>query len=103
MSIKLFKKEEAKERKISDSYSVFNMLTGSDSEKLSVAVGDAKKHIETTQTKSDRAYYILEGEVQVNNEIIAKAGDVVFISAGMRYSFTGTFKAVIVNSPPFKK
>ncbi len=103
MNIKIFRKENAIIRKISDSYSVFNFLTAADSEKVSVAVGDAANHNETTTINSDRAYYILAGEIIVNENLIGKPGDVIFIPSDTEYNFKGTFKAVIVNSPPFKK
>ena len=102
MSIKIIKHEEGGERKISESYSVLNLLTGAESDKVSVAVSTAKDHTETTKTTSDRAYYVLEGEIEVN-DLIAKQGDVVFIPANTEYTFKGTFKAVLVNSPAFKK
>jgi len=37
MNVQLFKKEDGLERKISDSYSVFNYLTAEYSDKVSVA------------------------------------------------------------------
>lgn len=103
MPIKLFKKEDAIERKVADTYSVFNFLTAADSEKLSVAVGVAKNHNESTKTSSERAYYVLEGEIIINDDIIGEAGDVVLIEGNTEYKFKGNFKAVIINSPPFRK
>ena len=103
MSIKIIKQEEGMSRKISDSYSVLNLLTAIDSDKVSLSVSSAVNHDETTKTTSDRAYYILEGELIVNNDLIAKKGDVIFVSANTEYNFKGSFKAVLVNSPPFKK
>ncbi len=103
MKIKLFKKEDAIERKISDSYSVFNFLTAEDSDKISVGCSQANNHNETTLINSDRAYFILEGEIIINNNLIGKPGDVIFIPSNTQYNFKGTFKAAIVNSPPFKK
>lgn len=101
--IKCFKAEEAKIRKISDSYSVANLLTVENSEKLSVAVSEAVEHNETTQTSSDRAYYILEWELVINDELKAKKWDLIFIPGNREYNFKWTFKAVLINSPAFKK
>jgi len=101
--IKLFKKEEGFVRKITDSFSVLNLLTSQDSDKVSVAVGTAVDHYETTEPSGDRAYFILEGKMIVNKNIIGNVGDVVFASAKTTYQFEGTFKAVIINSPPFRK
>jgi len=100
MTIKIIKSEDGVGRKISDSYSVLNLLTANDSDNVSLAVSTADNHNETT---SDRVYYILEGELIVDDNLIAKKGDVVFISANTEYNFKGSFKAVLVNSPPFKK
>ncbi|MPM98902.1 hypothetical protein SDC9_146092 [bioreactor metagenome] len=101
MSIKLFKKEDSVIRKISDSYSISNYLTIEDSNNVSVAVGNALNHNETTKTESDRVYFILEGEIIINN-LKGKSGDILYIPQNTEYSFSGTFKAVIINSPPFK-
>lgn len=103
MEIKLFKKEKAVARKISDSYTVFNFLTADDSDKISIAIGSAEDHDETTSTSSDRAYFILEGKITVNDNLVGKPGDVIFIPSNIKYNFKGTFRAVIVNSPPFRK
>ncbi len=103
MTIKIIKSENGIIRKISDSYSVLNLLTANDCDNVSLAVSTAKNHDETTKTKSDRAYYILEGELIVNNNLVAKKGDVVFVSSNTEYNFKGSFKAILVNSPPFKK
>jgi len=103
MTLHIIKAKEGITRNISDSYEVLNLLTSKDSDKLSLAVSTANNHSETTKSTSDRAYYLLEGELTVNNELTAKKGDVVFISANTKYNFKGSFKAVLINSPPFKK
>ena len=96
MTIKIIKSENGIIRKISDSYSVLNLLTANDCDNVSLAVSTAKNHDETTKTKSDRAYYILEGELIVNNNLVAKKGDVVFVSSNTEYNFKGSFKAILV-------
>lgn len=103
MTIKIIKSENGVSRKISESYSVLNLLTASDSDNISLAVSTAENHNETTKTTSDRAYYLLEGELIVDDNLVAKKGDIVFIPANTEYNFKGSFKAVLVNSPPFKK
>ena len=102
MSIKIFKQEEGIAREISESYSVLNLVTAKDSDKLSVAISIAKDHKEVTKTTSDRIYFVLEGEIQANN-LVAKEGEVVFVPANTEYEFKGAFKAVLINSPPFRK
>lgn len=103
MSIKNIKQKDGIARKISDSYSVLNLLTAEDSDNVSLALGTAKDHNETTKTTSDRVYYVLEGELIINDEIVAKKEETIFISANTEYNFKGSFKALLVNSPPFKK
>jgi ethanolamine utilization protein EutQ (cupin superfamily) len=103
MATKIIKSKDGINRKISNSYSVLNLLTANDSDKVSLAVSTANNHDETTKTSSDRVYYILEGELTINDDLVAKKGDVVFVSANTEYTFKGSFKAILVNSPPFKK
>jgi len=103
MGIKVIKQENGINRKISDSYSVLNLLTINDSKKMSIAVSIALNHEETTKTLSDRAYYVLEGELIINDDLVAKKGDIIFIKANTEYNFKGSFKAVLVNSPSFKR
>ena len=103
MGIEIIKKEKGSLREISESYSILNLLSKERSDSMSIAVSTAKDHSETTQTTSDRAYYVLEGELIINNENIAKSGDVVFIPKNTEYTFKGTFKSILINSPPFNK
>ena len=102
MMFKIIKQEGGITRKISDTYSILNLLTAQDSDKISIAISTADNHKETTSTTSDRVYYILEGNININGEK-AEQGDVVFIPANTEYTFKGTFKAILINSPPFKK
>jgi len=103
MATKIIKFKDGISRKISESYSVLNLLTANDSDNVSLAVSSAENHNETTKTTSDRVYYILEGELIVDDSLVAKKGDIIFVSANTEYNFKGSFKAILVNSPPFKK
>jgi len=98
----LIRSTDGFERKISETYSVKNMLTKQECENVSVAVSSAIGHKETTKSEvSDRVYYIIEGELKVEPELIAKKGDILFIPKNTEYSFSGTFKAVLINAPAF--
>jgi mannose-6-phosphate isomerase-like protein (cupin superfamily) len=97
-----FRPEDGIVRKISESYSVLNLLTAQQSEQISLAIGTAIDHEETTQTSSERVYFVLEGEIIVNDEMIIKVGEVVYIPANIEYRFKGSFKAIIINSPAFR-
>jgi len=103
--IKLFKKEQAEARKISNSYTVFNLLTKEINKKISVSVGEGENHSEITKNvRSDRIYYVLEGQltvVQGSDVYVANPGDLIFIEANNPYHFKGTFKVVLINTPAF--
>ena len=103
MHPKLFKKSEGITRRISDTFSVDNYLTSANSDQVSVAVGKAENHTETTENSSDRVYFVLEGQISVNDNLVGEEGDVIYIPAKTTYGFKGTFKVIIINSPPFKK
>lgn len=70
-----------------------------------MAIGKARDHNEITRNvKSNRIYYILEGELVVrkgNKKFIAEKSDILFIPKNTKYQFQGTFKAVLINSPAF--
>lgn len=105
MSIKVIRKPEAVARKISDSYHVINFLTREASENVSLAIGQADNHSETTKNvRSDRIYYVIEGKLMVKQgekEFVAEPGDVVFIPRNTEYGFGGSFRAILINSPAF--
>lgn len=76
-------------------------MTKEDSPSITVVVGKAKNHFEITMnTESDRAYYILNGEMILDGNKF-EAGDVIYIPKNTEYQFEGTFEAVIINSPAF--
>lgn len=94
--------ENATIRKIAESYNVANFITAEQSENVSLAIGTATNHDETTKTSSERIYFVLEGELIINDTSVFpwSAG---YIPANTEYHFQGTFKAIIINSPAFKK
>ncbi|MEW6295699.1 MAG: hypothetical protein AB1467_05425 [Candidatus Diapherotrites archaeon] len=106
MEIKLIKKSEGITRTINKNYGVTNFLTKELSKNLSVALSNAVKHCEKTKnTRSDRAYYILKGKLTVrkgNKKFMAKKGELIFIPKNTEYTFEGTFKAILINSPAFR-
>ena len=68
----LIKKEQAKIRRISETYSVANFITAEHSENVSLAIGTATNHKETTKTSSERIYFVLEGELIINDMNISQ-------------------------------
>jgi ethanolamine utilization protein EutQ (cupin superfamily) len=100
--VKLIKKEEGKIRIISENYQVNNFITKEISEKVSVAISEGNNYQKTTKNiESDRVYYVLEGKLIVNNDLIAEEGDFIFVPKGEEYTFSGTFKTILINSPAF--
>lgn len=103
--IRLIKKEEAVVRKISETYTISNLLTKAISEKVSVVVSESKGHSEMARNKiSDRIYYVLGGQLKVKQggkELIANSDDLIFVPANTWYEFGGSFKAVLINAPAF--
>jgi len=103
MSVKLIKHSEGLVRKISDSYSVLNLLTVNECSTISLWESRAENHEEISKTSNDRVYYILEGGIIINDNISGEKGDVIFIPSNTEYSFKWTFKAILINSPAFRK
>ena len=105
--MKLFKRSEGIARKISESYKVTNFLTKELSENISVAISEANNHFEDTKNiRSDRVYYVLEGKLKVkinDKEVVAEVGDMIFIPKNTAYHFEGTFKAILINTPAFRR
>ncbi len=105
METKIIKNEEGIKRKINETYEITNFLTKEDSKEISFAISDSKNHRETTKNvKSGRIYFVLEGKLivkQENKEFVAEKGDLIFIPKNTEYSFEGTFKTILINSPAF--
>jgi len=100
--VKLIKKDQVVERTISDSHSVNNFVTKDFSKNVSLAIGVGQDYSGTSKSvRSDRVYYVTEGKLIVNKDLVAEVGDVIFVPKGEEYSFEGTFKAVVVNAPAF--
>ena len=103
--ILVVKKEEMEERKINDDHTVFDMLKKNLSKNISLSIVKSKGHVEITRNmRSDRIYYVLEGQLRVivgPESYIVGAGDLIFISKKTPYHFAGTFKAVLINVPAF--
>ena len=94
-----------KAREIAKSYRVHEILTRFDNKKFSFVFCKARRHKETClNTKSARAYYILKGKIKVEQgktKLTAKRGESIFIPANTKYTFSGTFDAIQIMSPPF--
>ena len=73
MEIKIIRKEEGVKRKINENYEITNFLTKDNSKDVSFAISDAKNHKETTKNvKSERIYFVLEGKIIIDKELIAE-------------------------------
>ncbi len=103
--ILLIKKEEMEETKVNSDYTIFSMLKKELSKNVSLSVVKSKGHAEITRNmRSDRIYYVLEGQLRVTvgpESYTASHSDLIFISKRTPYHFDGTFKAVLINVPAF--
>jgi len=86
---------------------IHNYVTREFSPNVSVGVSHLDGELWYTQNEvSDRAYYFIEADARVefaSSEVVnVSTGDALFISAGTEYQITGTFTAVLVNSPAFE-
>lgn len=100
----LIKKADTVVRNIFPNYSATNFITKDISPDISFAVTDANDFEDTTTTKENRIYYLLEGSLELiidKDEIRLEPGDSCFISENTTYTMKGTFKSVIINSPAF--
>lgn len=105
-NFKLVKNEEGFVRNHSDIYSIKNYLTKDFSENFSLAVSTLLdgEHELTRSVSSDRLYYFIEADAIFNvdrNDLKISNEDVLFIEKGTWYSFSGHFKAVLINMPAF--
>ena len=103
----IIKKNKGVTRKIGKTYQVTNLLTREQCKNLSVAVSKARNHSEITKNiKSERIYYILKGKLVLkrgNKKFVGEKGDIIFIPKNTEYQFQGTFEAILINSPAFRK
>ena len=103
MPIKLIRQRDGVVRKISESHDALNLLTAEDSSKVSLSIVRAEGHLDIVKTRSDRVYYVLNGILMIDDDIRAGEGDIVFIPAKSEYKLQGSFRAIVINSPAFKK
>ena len=106
MKFKLVKNAGGSIRKHSDSHCIKNYLTKDFSEDFSLAISELKdgEHELTKSIASDRIYYFIDANAEfiVAGEKMTISGrDVLFIEKNTRYSFSGNFKAVLINMPAF--
>lgn len=103
---KLVKNDDGNVRNHNDSYSIKNYLTKDFSENFSLAVSELidGEHELTKSVASDRIYYFIEANatfIVEGNEMNILSGDVLFIEKNTEYSFSGSFKSVLINIPAF--
>lgn len=99
--IKYYKKKDYMVREIAPSYHIFNYITKDTAKSLSVVIGKAVNHKEiTSNSNSDRVYYVLRGIIQVNNNKVT-SGEMIYIPKNTKYRIQGTFEVLIINSPAF--
>jgi mannose-6-phosphate isomerase-like protein (cupin superfamily) len=100
------KKYENTKKQIAPTYIVSDILTKTDFENLSLAVSEGNNHKETTtNVVSNRIYHVTEGHLAImvgENSYDLDIGDLILIPKNTQYSFKGTFKAILIDSPAFE-
>jgi len=98
MAIKLLKFKESEKKQITENYNIVKMLSDKDSKNMEISIWTSKNQYQELETKNETAYFVLQGEMIVDENIIAKVWDVVFVPSNTKYTLNGIFKAVIVNN-----
>lgn len=65
---------------------------------------EARDYSEEETATYNRAYYVLEGSLEIISDDIAQtlqAGDSCFIEENTTYKMQGTFKTIVINQPAF--
>jgi len=81
-----------------------NYITKDISPEVSLSVITASDFTKVQAVKSNRIYFVLEGELELNFDdklIKLRANDSCFIAKGTEYAMAGTFKAIVVNQPAY--
>ncbi len=101
---KVVRKSEATLRIIAENKKSLNFITKEISPDVSLAITEGKDYSEEETAKYNRIYFVLTGKLTltfVNEKIVLNKEDSCYISKGMKYIMSGTFKAIVVNQPAF--
>lgn len=102
--IKVIRKSEAKERKITENKSAFNYITKDISPEVSLSVIEGVDFKGVISLSENRIYFILSGSLVLNlngEKTTLYPEDSCLISKGTTYTMSGTFKAVSVDQPAY--
>lgn len=102
--LKVVKKSEAKERKITDNKSAFNYITKDISPGVSLAVIEGSGFVGEINLTEDRIYFVMLGNLTLDlngEKTILYPEDSCFISKGTKYIMSGTFKIITIDQPAF--
>jgi mannose-6-phosphate isomerase-like protein (cupin superfamily) len=101
---KVIRKGEATTRQITPQKIAINYITKEISPNFSLAVTKAENYSEKEETKYDRIYYVLAGELTLtfgSESSTLFTGDSCYIEKDTKYTMVGTFEAIVVNSPAY--
>lgn len=102
--LKIIRKSESKERKISDNKSAFNYITKDISPNVSLAVITGSDFVGEINLTEDRIYFVLSGNLvlDLNGEkTTLYPEDSCLLSKGAKYTMSGTFKIITIDQPAF--
>jgi mannose-6-phosphate isomerase-like protein (cupin superfamily) len=100
----LHKLTEAESRDVDEALTITDLFEGAEFNFDFVVAELEGDHPTVINYESDRAYFVLEGEgeVQVGEEMHdVKSEDLVTIEAGEKHSIRGNLRYLVITSPPF--
>lgn len=96
--------KDAPLRKVDEALTIVSLFNG-ENFKFDCVIGKLNgHHPKVINTVSDRAYYILEGEGQINVDSVVydvAAGDLIVIKQNQVHGVDGNLKYLIITAPPF--
>lgn len=101
---KIVTSKERITRHITDVHSVDNYITKETTPNISLAINKLSGQLDTTTTNYERIFYFIKANVNftIENEVIHfEDGDSLYLAPNSSYSASGTYEAVVVNSPAF--
>lgn len=104
--VKLIKKVDTFLRSEGEAYEIRNYLVKEYSPKISVAVSKLNGKTKTNYNLvSDRAYYFIDADAEFifdDHTIKVEKETILYVPAKTKYKMTGSFHAVLLNSPAFE-
>ena len=96
MAIKLIKFKEKLKQELSPNYSLVKMLDVPETGNVEISVWTWKDEMQNLQTSNNIAYFVLQWEMIVDQNTVDKVWDIIWITAGTKYTIKWIFKSIII-------